>query len=313
MKNDSKWVEIIIELPGVAPIVMELVTDRLLEIGSPGICASGVGGELLPEEDPRSEDEVRAYLPIDDCVEEKLEALRDYCSRLEEEFPGTSIRVRRGERSTISGWARRWMSHYRPVPITPSIIVYPAWEEATPATGETAVFINPGMAFGTGGHPTTRLCASTMVEVLEDRAGEFNTLLDLGTGSGILAICAAVTGIPSVTAVDCDPDAVESALRNIALNQVGERINIVCGTADCLNGTFDLVVANLDSREFAGAIGSVAALTGPEGSLICSGLLCEEADNFRASLQSLDMIVVDTRESEGWTCMVLGREAGSRP
>lgn len=312
MKNDSKWDEIIIEIPGAPPIVLELVTDRLLEIGSPGICTSGPGGELLPEEDPRSEDEVRAYLPFDDFVDEKLEALRNYCARLEVEFPGTSISVHRGERSTTSEWARQWMSHYRPVPVTPSIVVYPAWEDATPATNETVVFINPGMAFGTGGHPTTKLCASTMLEVLEDRAGELSTLLDLGTGSGILAICAAVAGAPSVTAVDRDLDAVESALRNIALNKVGERINVVCGTAECLKGTFDLVVANLDSGEFAGAIGSIAALTGPEGNLVCSGLLCEEADNFRASLQSLDMSIVDTRESEGWICMVLGREAGPR-
>lgn len=313
MKNDSKWAEVIIELPGAPPVVLELLTDHLLEIGSPGISASGPGGALCPEKDSGSGDEVRAYLPFDDGTDEKVEALRTYCAVLENEFPDTSIRVRRGETETTSGWALRWKSHYRPVPVTPSIIVYPAWEEATPAAGEQVIRIDPGMAFGTGGHPTTRLCAATMAELLERRTGEVRTLLDLGTGSGILAICAAMIGVPRVTAVDRDLDAVESALRNMALNQVAERIDVICGTTDCLKGTFDVVVANLDSREFSGAIGAVADLVGPLGTLICSGLLSEEAVAFRASLRSLDMKVVDAQESEGWTCMVIGRGPGPKP
>ncbi|MBM4328918.1 MAG: 50S ribosomal protein L11 methyltransferase [Deltaproteobacteria bacterium] len=146
-------------------------------------------------------------------------------------------------------WAIIWQEHFKPISIGASLMVSPPWE--TPkAPGRHVIVIEPAEAFGTGTHETTQGCLELLEQAVEELKGPRDelSLLDVGCGSGILAVAAAKWGLKRITAVDNDPVAVESARKNASLNKVEDRIEFVCVSLADLEGRRDLVVANLDTR-----------------------------------------------------------------
>ena len=218
-------------------------------------------------------------------------------------------------------WADRWREYHRPVLVGERIWLRPPWEE--PREGTLDVVIDPGRAFGTGAHPTTRLCIELMLAVPEgDRPAQ--ELLDLGTGSGVLAIAARKLGWQRVRACDNDAASVEAAAENAAANSVEigvERCDLRTG----LPPLAPLVVANLTApllRILAGALAAAGAPqgggtsgaqeapsrdTGP-GVLICSGLLATEADDVSAAFAAASLAEADRRVIGDWAGLCLRRE-----
>jgi len=203
-------------------------------------------------------------------------------------------------------WADRWRDFHRPVRIAERVVIRPSWEEAIPAAGLDVV-IDPGQAFGTGAHPTTRMCVELLIELAD--AGEARgSLVDLGAGSGVLAIVAARLGFDPVTAVDHEAAAIEAAQANAAANGIElrtERVNLR-QEAPPPAGT---VVANLTApllRELAERFAR-----DPEGlprRLICSGLLTREADEIASVFADADLMERGRRRAGEWAA--LGLTAG---
>lgn len=196
-------------------------------------------------------------------------------------------------------WVQLTQSQFDPIRISDRLWIVPSWHEA-PDAGAINLVLDPGMAFGTGSHPTTRLC----LEWLERTVVSGSSVLDYGCGSGILAIAAAKLGASKVAGLDIDPQAVEAACANAERNQV---IAQFADSAEPLAGSYDLVVANILSNPLRVLAPAICSHVKPGGGLALSGILAEQAEEIIAIYREwLPLVVADTRE--GWVCL-----AGQRP
>jgi len=180
-------------------------------------------------------------------------------------------------------WAEAWKAHYEPQHIGRSLVVSPSWQRYLPSDGEVVITLDPGMAFGTGLHPTTRMC----LEALEEHLSCGARVLDVGTGSGILAIAAAKLGASAVLALDTDPLAVKIAKENVLANGVGRTVKVKEGSLEMAKGSlFDLIVVNILARTIAGLIekGLLDHLK-PEGLLIAAGIMASEEEEVRKTFR----------------------------
>jgi ribosomal protein L11 methyltransferase len=171
-------------------------------------------------------------------------------------------------------WRDEWKKHFEPFRICRGVLVCPPWRSAAPAEGEAVVVLEPGRAFGTGLHETTSLVA----EILADRAEAMGgaTVLDVGCGSGILALVALKLGAARARAVDVDPDAVAVTSENALRNDAGHALEVSREPVSSLSGTFPVVVANIEHRTLVDLAAPLAARVAPGGLLVLSGLLAPE-------------------------------------
>lgn len=196
-------------------------------------------------------------------------------------------------------WVQLTQSQFDPIRISDRLWIVPSWHEA-PAPDAINLILDPGMAFGTGSHPTTRLC----LEWLEKNLPAHASVLDYGCGSGILAIAAAKLGAASIAGVDIDPQAVTAARDNAERNGVTGSFNDL---EKPVTGEYDVVVANILANPLKALAAAIATHVRPGGALILSGILAEQADELIAIYRPYaDLAVADTRE--GWVCL-----AGRKP
>ncbi len=195
-------------------------------------------------------------------------------------------------------WVRLTQSQFAPVPVTPSFWIVPSWHDV-PAGAERVIRLDPGLAFGTGTHPTTRMCLKWIAtHPAEVAAGR---VLDYGCGSGILAIAAALHGAREVEAVDIDPAAVQATVDNARANGVTLRAALP-DTVDGRHGAFALVVANILATPLKLLAPLLAALVEPGGRLLLAGILARQADELKAAYAPwLALQVLD--EDDGWVLM----------
>jgi len=203
-------------------------------------------------------------------------------------------------------WGEAWRAHFRPLPIGTRFLVVPPWESGAREPGRVTLVIEPARAFGTGHHGTTAGCLVQLERIVESSAPA--SAIDLGTGSGILAIAAARLGVARVLAVDEDPDAIGAACANAALNAVAERLT--CRVADAAAVTGEpapLVLANLLSAAHLRLARSYARHVAPNGRLVLGGLLDAEAATVEAELGRHGFFGADVTSIDGWTTLALRR------
>ena len=203
-------------------------------------------------------------------------------------------------------WGEGWKRHFLPIDVG-RVRVRPSWIDEPPPPGAVEVVLDPGMAFGTGNHPTTALCLAALSDMLARRPGA--SVLDVGTGSGILAIAARRLGARRVAANDDDPKAVEVARENALRN--GAAVEVTLAPLDAVEGVFDVVVANIFANTLVELAPAIAARLAPGGVVLLSGILAsqeaEVRDAYRAQgLQPLPSC--DRREGE-WSLLALERRA----
>ncbi len=196
------------------------------------------------------------------------------------------------------GWEREALKDWQPIAIEEGFWIYPSW--MTPPAGGLTVTIDPGLAFGTGNHPTTRLCLRWLYA--DTRTRQAGSLLDMGCGSGILAISGLRLGIGHACGVDIDLLALEASAANAALNGVGARLSL--GT-EAPAGPFDRVVANILARPLLALRETLSAAVAPGGRLLLTGLLAEQADAMAAAYSGFQF---ERRLEEGW-CLLIGTRA----
>ena len=198
-------------------------------------------------------------------------------------------------------WAGSWKKYYKPLRIGERLVVVPAWEKYNEKPGDLILKMDPGMAFGTGTHETTRLVAMLIEKYVKPN----DVCLDLGTGSGILAIAASKLGAKSVNAYDIDPVAVRVATENVRDNGIE---NIVCGKSDLFCGveekTYDLICANIVADIIIRMLPDVKKYLKAGGILITSGIIDERADEVLKAAEATPLVHLETREEKNWCAMV---------
>ena len=206
-----------------------------------------------------------------------------------------------------SDWENNWREHYRPLPVGERLLVVPAWEEA-PAGSRTVLRLDPGLIFGTGSHATTRLCLGA----LERLAGTNRRVLDLGCGSGILAIGALVLGCREAVGCDIDPKAPAVALSNAALNGIDETrfrvfagdILVDAGLRAALGGGFDIVLANIVADVIIPLAALARAFMAPGAAFVCSGILEGRQLEVERALLENGFVIEARHNEEDWHCFV---------
>ena len=194
-------------------------------------------------------------------------------------------------------WVRLTQSQFEPVPITPGFWIVPSWHEP-PADATRVIRLDPGLAFGTGTHPTTRMCLRWIARTAAARPAPWPRVLDYGCGSGILAIAAALHGARDVDAVDLDPAAVESTRVNAAANGVALR----AGTPELAQGRYALVLANILAQPLKLLAPLLCGHVDAGGDLVLAGILERQADELRAAYAPWCCLEV-TDEDDGWVLM----------
>ena len=205
-------------------------------------------------------------------------------------------------------WSESWKVHFKPFAIVPGLVIAPTWEEYEARGDEQVIVMDPGMAFGTGHHETTRLCLELMSEAETVSAG--GTMLDVGTGTGILAMAAVLFGARHAVGIDNDPEAVRAARDNCRLNDLEERIEISGRGLKTVETIFDLVTANIVHDVLLDLSADLARVTGEGGSLVLSGLLeGAQCDAITRSFEEKGFHLVDTRTAGQW-CALLFQNLG---
>lgn len=297
------WLEISLRVNGETA---EAVAEVLSRFTPEGVAIEGTAFEVTPEDRGVAVGEVivRAYLAADDQLEQTRaqveEALWHFSQLLPLPAPVyTPI--------ANTNWSESWKANFHPIHIGKRLMIVPAWLNPPLAPDDLPIRLDPGMAFGTGTHPTTQLCLAA----IEKHVRPGQPVLDLGTGSGILSIAAAKLGAGPIWAVDIDPEAVRVANENIAANGVAEGIRVTQGSlADVLavNYSAPLVVANILARVLNEMFqNGLAHTVAPGGLILLSGILDAQAYEVRASLTDAGMEFLAQEHIEDWVAIIARR------
>lgn len=200
-------------------------------------------------------------------------------------------------------WQNRWKEHFTILRVGHRIVVKPPWLEHKDSPQDLVIELDPGMAFGTGHHPTTRLC----LEELERLVDCSNSVLDLGVGSGILSIASARLGAKQVVGLDLDPIAVKVARRSFKSNGVVSAVKAYPGTLPqpyAMPGTFDVAVANISAKAVLANISELEKCLKPEGFLIASGFLQEQVNEFLSAALGSGLTLTSARQLQDWAALV---------
>jgi ribosomal protein L11 methyltransferase len=291
--SPAAWIEVAVEAD---PAAEDVLTWRLTELSGRGVAV-----------DDSRPGRVILTAWFDPALWAEAEAdLENFLKRLPPETSGTD-RVQAAftfKQIADCDWTRAWRKFFRPIRPAAGLIVRPPWETAELAAGETEVVIDPGQAFGTGHHQSTALCLRLLVEAAGSGPAE---MLDVGCGSGILALAGLKLGVPRAVGLDIDPLAAEAGRANAALNRVAGRLDLVIGGPGCLSGTWPLVTANLTARDLIELAPELTRLTAPGGRLIGSGLLDEQAAGVAAAFGPPAWTESTGTSHDGWTALTLRR------
>ena len=279
----AAWFEVAVE---VSRELSEAVANFLVESGSPGTEWEERDGNVC----------LIAYFSLPPS----LEALRRFCADIGAPLSETAIRTRE---IADEDWAQNWKLHFRPQCIGDRLYVCPPWD-TTPPPGRVEIVIDPGMAFGTGQHASTRGCLTLLEQALASHS--IGRALDLGTGSGVLAIALAKLGVREVWAIDTDRQALAAAQANAARNGVAQRLHFA-SSVDRVSGTFDLIVANLFAEALVQRAMRLAGLLAAHGMFICSGLLSGEEQRVRSGYEGCGLEARERYEEGGWVSLALQR------
>lgn len=246
---------------------------------------------------PRDIVKVHMYLAPDENLAEVLPLFRERLEASGIEYTLSTAGVEQED------WQNAWKKYYHAMDIGKRLAIVPGWEEYQ--TDRTVITMDPGMAFGTGTHETTSLC----LEVLDERVKGGERMLDIGTGSGILAIAALKLGAAEAEGVDIDPMCVRTAGENAERNGVQDRLKVLVGDlSDKASGVYNIITANIVAAAILSLAPHVPALMAPGAVFIASGIIDTRKDEVLAGLREAGLDPIEVHEKRGWVCIVCRRE-----
>lgn len=306
----DSWCEFHLHLPAAA---VDLVCAELGELGCGGITVEERQLDTFVPPDPHEPltgpARVRAYFAVEaDAIGPLRETIRDRLAWLAPLVPGLEVQLPEVAQVRNEDWAEGWKQHFPVVKIGRRLVIRPSWEDYRPAAGEVVLVLDPGMAFGTGTHGTTRLCLDALAARFEQPAPP-RRVLDVGTGSGILAMAAAALGADQVLACDIEPEACRIAAENVSNNDLQRQVTVSGEPLAELPGAFDLILANILAEENVRLAGELVSRLHPGGTLILSGILLEKEEMVVAGFAPYPLTGPQRLRRDDWSCLVYIREA----
>lgn len=303
----THWIEITLRVDGEAA---EAVAQELHRWCHQGVAVEqdGIAPDTWDEGAVPPPDKllVRGYFPDDERALQTRADIQQTLRYLNLMYPMPEPVFRRIDETD---WAEAWKAHYHPVRLGQRLLLHPQWIDVQAKPNDVVISLDPGMAFGTGTHPTTQLC----LVALEQRVQHGLHVLDLGCGSGVLSIAAVKLGAASVLALDIDPIAVRTTQENAAQNGVQAAITAQTGSLDSVltsSRRFDLIVVNILARVIIEMCGQGLGQTvRPGGRAIFSGIIAEQATDVETALRSTGLDPVAQHQQGDWVCI----EATRRP
>lgn len=246
---------------------------------------------------------VTFYLPDNAQGADTLLAIRSGLQTLPSLCPGVDLGALTLSCGTVreEDWATVWKQYYHPTPIGDKLLVVPSWEQDSAVlNGRIPLVLDPGMAFGTGTHASTRLC----LELLQNAVRPGDAMLDVGCGSGILAVASLLLGAGQAVGVDIDELAAKIALENAALNGVEDRLTTFVGDlTDKIHGSFDVICANIVADVIIRLCPDIPQFLKPGGVFITSGIIDTRKDDVVAALEAAGIRITELKEDEGWVAI----------
>jgi len=284
-RSAARWLELSVE---VAPDAEEAVADVLRRHVYSGVSIEAAEASVV----------VKGYLPVDGDLARRRRALRRHLAPLALPSPLCSRWL------SEEDWDHAWKEFFPVLRVSPRLVVCPTWRSYRARWGEAVIRLDPGMAFGTGQHPTTLMCLRALEELL--RPGM--DVLDLGTGSGILALAAARLGATSVLALDIDPQAVAVARENVRLNRLASVVQVEVGSLDePPRASFDLAMANISAAVIVEMAHALAEVLRPGGVLIVAGFSAESAERVSSALARTGLVVERALADGDWRAHIARR------
>ncbi len=300
----DRWLEINIRIP---PDAAALLGQKLLALGCTGI--NVIEQSLDTFEAPADIDlpegqiVVHAYFPDTTAVEKLQEDILQQLLEISPLYPEL-VPVRPDfRRMATEDWATNWQQHFPPFLVGRKLVIRPSWSDWCPDHQHAVLTIDPGRAFGTGTHATTGLCLDLVAELAEGPAPPL-AVLDVGTGSGILAMAAAALGAKRVVACDIDDEACHVAAENIHKNHLDRQITVTRSPLEQIPGRFDLVLANILAKENIRLGASLVSHVQPGGHLALSGILNEQELAVIAAFKAFPVTLTKIDQRDGWSCLI---------
>jgi ribosomal protein L11 methyltransferase len=302
------WLQINITVPAAG---IDLVCHEMTELGSAGITVEERALDTFVVPDPDAEGPevlvLKVYFPPDISQAQLAEQIAERLAWLATLIPGLEVVVPEIQQVRAEAWAENWKQHFGIQRIGSRLVVRPTWEEYVPDPQDAVLTLDPGMAFGTGSHATTRLCLEALAELYESGTGP-QRVLDVGTGSGILAVAAALLGARQVLGCDIDETACRVAMDNARQNGVAQQVAVTLDPLETLGGDFEVVLANILAEENARLAAELVERLAPGGVLILSGILHEKERLVIDAFEGRGLTGPDIRRQDEWSCLCYRKE-----
>jgi ribosomal protein L11 methyltransferase len=312
---DVKWSEISIHTTNEA---VEPISNILHEAGASGVVIEdpfeltkervdqfGEIYQLNPQDYPEEGVIVKAYIPETSFLAETVDEIKEAINGLI--LHNIDIGLNKVSISEVNEeeWATAWKKYYHPVKISERFTIVPTWETYNPVNSDELIIeLDPGMAFGTGTHPTTVMC----IQALERTVQKGDKIIDVGTGSGVLSIAAAMLGAEKVEAFDLDQVAVDSATMNIELNHVQNVVRVSQNNLlEGVDETIDGIVANILAEVIVRFTDDAAKIIKPGGYFITSGIIQQKKQDVKEALMKSGFEITETLLMEDWVALIAKR------
>lgn len=306
---NETWVEISCSVPAeLADIVAEYLTD----LSGNGVCSENLSVDAFSLSEIVEPDSmtVKSYFPSTDDSTARLKEIGDFLADLATRHPGFTPSPPQLSTVSTEDWSNSWKEHFKPLRVGKRLLIVPSWEQLEPETDDVVLHLDPGMAFGTGGHETTRLCLELLETIMEEMPLMHSpAVLDVGTGSGILAMAAVQLGAGRVCAVDIDPQAIEVARENLAINGLLDQVDCSTTPLESIAGSFDVILANILAEELVRLAPQLVGRLAAGGSLVLSGILANKEALVRNGFASQALKFCETLHQGEWVAIHYRKEA----
>lgn len=313
------WVEVTVKTTTVGA---DIVAQAFYEIGVNGVVIEDPDAVRQAQLEERTwdyiddsilanmEDDVlvKAYISSGTAFTDKMQYIKERIHWLREQDFGLDMGPLEIVLADVreQDWANNWKKYYKPVRVSDRIVIKPTWEQYDAKPGEVILKLDPGMAFGTGTHETTMLC----IRAIDKYVKPGDTVVDIGCGTGVLAIASALLGARHAIAIDMDSCAVKAAEENTGLNRMEDRVEVIQGNLlDKVHGQFDIVVANIVADVIIGLTSSIQDFMKPEGVFIASGIILERLQDVIEAMEAAGLKIICEETMGEWAMVMCRRHA----